>query len=222
MTGLLLETKLYPPQLNAGVIARPRLGDRLARATSTPVTLVSAPAGFGKTTLLAGLAADAAEAGPVAWLSVDIADRDGGQFWAYLVEAIDRAIPGSGTRARTLLSGADPRVEAVLAALINDLRAIPRDLLVVIDDYHLVDDPAIQAGMAFLVDHLPPPVHVVLGTRADPALPLARLRATGRLLEIRAAELRFSSQEASAYLNGSMDLALGVEEVEALEARTEG
>jgi LuxR family maltose regulon positive regulatory protein len=221
MTGLLLETKLYAPQVHAGVIARPRLTDRLARATSTPVTLVSAPAGFGKTTLLAELAAAAAESGPVAWLSVDRADNDGGQLWAYLVEAVDRAIPGSGGRARVLLES-DGRVESALAALINDLGAAPDDLVVVIDDYHLVDEPTIQSGMAFLVEHLPPRVHLVLGTRADPALPLARLRATGRLVEIRAGDLRFSTDEASAYLNGSMGLTLGADEVAALDARAEG
>jgi LuxR family maltose regulon positive regulatory protein len=218
----LLETKLFAPLLQPTLVRRPRLTARLRGGLATAVTLVSAPAGFGKTTLMAEIARDAAAIGPVAWLSVDRGDNEGGLFWAYLIEAVDRALPGSGDSARRLLEGGETRTEPVIAALLNGLQAIHRDLIVILDDYHAIDDPTVHAGVAFLVDHMPPRMHLVLGTRADPALPLARLRAGGRLTEIRAADLRFATDEAAAYLTGSMALALDDPEIEALEARTEG
>ena len=223
----LLETKLYVPRPRRGLVLRPRLSERLDRGTASKLMLVSAPAGFGKTTLLtewlaAGPAAPADER-LAAWLSLDRGDNDPASFWAYVIAALRTVASGIGENALALLRAPQPPpVEAVLTALLNDLGAIAGDIVLVLDDYHVIDAPAVQDGMAFLLDHLPPGLHVAIASRADPALPLARLRARGELAEIRAAELRFTPDEAAAYLNGLMGLQLTAQDVTVLEARTEG
>jgi LuxR family maltose regulon positive regulatory protein len=184
---------------------------------------VSAPAGFGKTTLLAEwLAAAPADGRSVAWLSLDQRDNDPALFWTYLVAALKTAAPGAGAGALSLLQPPEPPGEAALVTLLNDLDAIANDVVLVLDDYHVIDARDVQDGLAFLLEHLPPQVHLVIGSRTDPALPLARLRGRGELVEIRAADLRFTPGEAAAYLNGVMGLALTAADVAALEGRTEG
>jgi LuxR family maltose regulon positive regulatory protein len=221
--GPLLETKLYIPKPRRGLVPRPRLSERLSRGAESKLTLISAPAGFGKTTLLAEwLAAAPADQRSVAWLALDQGDNQPGSFWAYLIAALQTVAPAVGASALSLLRSAPSPIEPVLATLLNDLSAGPNNVVLVVDDYHLVDEGDIGDGMVFLVEHLPPQVHLVITTRADPALPLARLRARGELVEIRAADLRFTADEASGYLNGVMDLALTGRDVAALEARTEG
>ena len=204
-------------------MARPRLSERLSRGAESALTLVSAPAGFGKTTLLAEwLAAAPADGRSVAWLSLDRRDNDPALFWTYLVAALKTAAPGAGAGALSLLQPPQPPNEAGLVALLNDLDAISNDVVLVLDDYHVVEARDVQDGMAFLLDHLPPQIHLVIGSRADPALPLARLRGRGELVEIRAAELRFTPGEAAVYLNEMMGLQLTAADVAALEGRTEG
>jgi len=189
--------------------------------------LISAPAGFGKTTLLtewlaAGPAAPADER-LAAWLSLDRADNDPASFWTYVIAALQTVAPGIGESALTLLQAPQPPpIETVLTALLNDLGAITGDIVLVLDDYHVIDARDVQDAMAFLLDHLPPQLHVVIASRTDPALPLARLRARGELVETRAAELRFTPDEAAAYLNEMMGLQLTARDVAALEGRTEG
>jgi LuxR family maltose regulon positive regulatory protein len=223
----LLETKLYVPRARRGLVPRPRLSERLDRGTASKLVLVSAPAGFGKTTLVtewlaAGPAAPAGER-LVAWLSLDRADNDPASFWTYVIAALRTVASGVGESALTLLQASQPpRIETVLTALLNDLGAAAGDIVLVLDDYHVVDASGVQDGMAFLLDHLPPGLHVVIASRADPALPLARWRARGELAEIRAAELRFTPDEAAAYLNEMMGLQLTAQDVAALEGRTEG
>ena len=225
--GPLLETKLYVPRSRRGLVPRPRLSERLDRGTASKLTLVSAPAGFGKTTLLtewlaAGPAAPAGER-LAAWLSLDRADNDPASFWTYVIAALRTVASEVGESALTLLQAPrPPPIETVLTALLNDLGATADDIVLVLDDYHVIDAPEVQDGMAFLLDHLPPWLHVVIASRADPALPLARWRARGELVEIRAAELRFTPDEAAAYLNEMMGLQLTAQDVAALEARTEG
>src|SRR5580704_14668127 len=223
----LLETKFYVPRSRHGLVPRPRLSERLDRGTAAKLMLVSAPAGFGKTTLLTEWLA-AGPAGPAderlaAWLSLDRSDNDPASFWTYLIAALRTAASGVGESALALLQAPQPPpIETVLTLLLNDLGAIAGDIVLVLDDYHVVDARDVQDGMAFLLDHLPAGLHVVIASRADPALPLARLRARGELAEIRAAELRFTPDEAAAYLNEMMGLQLTARDVAALEGRTEG
>jgi hypothetical protein len=220
MASPLVETKLYPPKLRRRLIARPRLSVR--RGAESRLMLISAPAGFGKTTLLAEWLAAAGAERSVAWLSLEESDRQPATYWTYLITALQAVVPGVGTGALLLLQSAQPPIETVLASMLNELGAVPDDLYLVLDDYHLVDGPDIQAGMTFLVEHLPPQVHLVVSTREDPALPLARLRASGELVEVRAADLRFTLDEVAAYLNDVTGLELAADDIAALEGRTEG
>nr|MBA2556760.1 helix-turn-helix transcriptional regulator [Chloroflexota bacterium] len=220
---LLLETKLYAPRPRRGVVHRPRLSERLDRGTESKLTLISAPAGFGKTTLVAEwLGASPAGERPSAWLSLDPSDNEPTTFWTYLVRALRTVAPEVGASALSLLQGPTPSSEVVLATFLNEINAVPNDVVLVLDDYHTIDGQDIQEGMAFLLEHMPPQMHVVITTRADPTLPLARLRARGELVELRAADLRFSSDEAAAYLNEAMGLDLEVRDLAALGERTEG
>ncbi len=217
----LLETKLYIPRRRPGSVARPRLLERLERGTASKLTLISAPAGFGKTTLLAEWLADGAR--PAAWLSLDHNDNHPATFWTYVITALQRVQPEAGQRARALLQlPQPPPIEALLTALLNEVGAIAYDFVLVLDDYHLIDARPIHDGVAFLLDHLPRPMHLVITGRADPPLPLARPRGRGELTEIRAADLRFTPDEAAAFLTGAMGLNLSARDVAVLDARTEG
>ena len=223
----LIETKLFRPSPRQGMVARPRLQERLDRSLGAKLMLVSAPAGFGKSTMLVEwLAAAESRAGSTvrgAWLSLDAADNDPARFWRYVVAAIRTAVPGVGEDALTLLDEArPPPVEAALTTLVNELAATEVECVLLLDDYHVVDAPAIHEGMAFLLAHQPDRLHLVLATRSDPPLPLPRLRARGDLVEVRAADLRFTTAEAASYLNETMGLDLGRADVQALEGRTEG
>jgi LuxR family maltose regulon positive regulatory protein len=222
--GPLLEAKLYVPKLRRGLVARPRLIERMNRGAESKLTLISAPAGFGKTTLLAEwLAAAPAGERSVAWLSLDQSDNQPAFFWTYLMAALQTVAPGIGATSLSLLRESQPPpLQTVLATVLNELSAVPNDIVLALDDYHVIDAHDINDGMAFLLEHLPPQIHLVITTRADPALPLARLRARGELVEIRAADLRFTPDEAAAYLNEVMGLDLGASDVAALEGRTEG
>jgi LuxR family maltose regulon positive regulatory protein len=225
--ALLLDTKLYLPRSPRGLVPRPRLRARLDRGAASTLMLVSAPAGFGKSTLLAEwLAAGPAaptDARSAAWLSLDGGDNTPVTFWTYVIAALRTMAPGVGASALALLQESQPApIETVLTTLLNDLGTVAGDLVLVLDDYHVIDAPDLQEGMAFLLDHVPPGLHLVIAGRADPALPLARLRARGELVEVRAADLRFTPEEALAYLNGAMGLELTDADVAALDGRTEG
>jgi LuxR family transcriptional regulator, maltose regulon positive regulatory protein len=223
VTGPLIATKLYVPKLRRGLVARPRLLEHLRRGADSRLTLVSAPAGFGKTTLLAEWLHESSAADRhVAWLSLDPSDNEPAPFWTYVVTALRAAVPDIGAAALELLTSPPVPTDLVLTTLLNELADVPGELWLVLDDYHLIDNQDVRDSMTLLLDHLPPPVHVVLSTRADPDLPLPRWRVRGELVEIRAADLRFTSDEAAAYLREATGLNLASGEVEVLEERTEG
>jgi LuxR family transcriptional regulator, maltose regulon positive regulatory protein len=219
----LVATKLHVPAPRSGLIGRARLIDRLKRGLPSRLVLVSAPAGFGKTSLLTQwLAAVAGHGHTVAWLALDQSDNSAPTFWPRLVAAVRTAVPGFGAGLLPLLEASGSTTKGVLAALVNELDALSGELYLVLDDYHLIDDQGIHEGVTFLLEHLPAHAHLLITTRADPPLPLALLRARGDLTEIRAADLRFTPEEASTYLNEVMGLDLQPEAVNALETRTEG
>jgi LuxR family maltose regulon positive regulatory protein len=203
-------------------VTRDRLLTRLGDGAGRRLTLVSAPAGFGKTTLLASWLARTDVDRAVAWLSLDTADSDPTTFWTGVATAVRGAVPGAGARASQLHSTSPVPTDVVVTALLNDLAEAPGQVWLVLDDYHLADDPEVAVGMTFLVEHLPPNTHVVLSTRADPDLPLARWRGRGELVEIRAGDLRFTSGEIATYLEEATSTPLSTEQVRALENRTEG
>ena len=223
MAAPILVTKLYVPPPSPKVVPRPRLIQRLDEgpAAGRKLILVSAPAGFGKTTLVSEWAAGCGR--PVAWLSLDEADSDPARFLTYLVTALQTVAADVGAGATAALqSPQPPAVESILTTLLNEIAAMPERFILVLDDYHLIDSEPIDQAVAFLLEHLPPPMHLAIATREDPPLPLARLRARGQLIELRAADLQFTVAEAAEFLNRVMGLSLSDGDVAALEARTEG
>jgi LuxR family maltose regulon positive regulatory protein len=218
----LLATKLFVPRPRPDLVPRPRLLARLDAGLDVGrCSLLSAPAGTGKTSLLAARLARLDR--PVAWVTLDERDQDVGQVLRYLVAAVQTIAPECGRGALAWLDAPQsPPPEVVLAGLVNDLVALPAPGLLVLDDYHLVRAPAVQAAVAFLVDHLPPTMHLVVASREDPPLPLPHLRAGNQLTEVRAADLAFSLEEAAAFLGAGMGLRLAEAQVAALVDRTEG
>ena len=219
--GPLLETKLYIPGRHPGLLSRPRLVERLNQGAQRKLTLVSAPAGSGKSTLVAEWVAASRRA--AAWISLDPGDNNPALFWTYVVTALRTARPDVGESALSWLSSArPPATEWILTSLINEITANDQHVALILDDYHVIDAEPIHRAVAFLLEHLPPRMHLVIATRSDPPLPLARLRGRGELTELRASDLRFTPEEAAAFLNEAMGLGLSAADVAVLEARTEG
>ena len=217
----ILATKLYIPLPRTNVVLRPRLIERLNEGLHRKLTLISASAGFGKTTLVSEWVAGCER--PVAWLSLDEGDNDPTRFLTYLVAALQTIAPNIGEGVvGALQSPQPPPTESILTALLNEIAALPDKFVLVLDDYHVIDAKPIDDALTFLLEHLPPQMHLVITTREDPQLPLARLRARGHLTELRAADLRFTPAEAAAFLNQVMGLDLSAEDIAALETRTEG
>jgi LuxR family maltose regulon positive regulatory protein len=217
----LIRTKLHLPFIRPGLVCRPRLQARIAEGLRGPLTLITAPAGFGKTTLVASCVAGCGM--PVAWLSLDKNDNQAGRFLNYLVAALQQADNTIGSEAAQLLAAAHQAPpEAVLTSLINDLDAAGGEIALVLDDYQLINSQAVHEQVAFLLEHCPKTFHLVIATRSDPPLPLTRLRARGQMVELRTADLRFTEPEAAQFLNDFMGLSLDTGSVAVLEERTEG
>ena len=249
MASVLLQTKLYRPTLRPDLVSRARLREQLStglwaagspepgpadgRAFARKLTLIAAPAGFGKTTVMADFVAwlqacDARLPSTVhtlesAWLALDAVDNVPGRFMHYLISALQNPLPDVGQAFRLLLeSGGAPPLDTLMEALINEIAARPQPVVLALDDYHVIHDTEIDELMGFLLDHQPPNLHLIIASRSDPALPLSRLRARGQLLELRIHDLRFTEAEAAAFLTETMGLALRPDWIAALEARTEG
>ncbi|MGD9030722.1 MAG: LuxR family transcriptional regulator, partial [Anaerolineae bacterium] len=223
MSTQLLQTRLHITQPRPNLVPRPHLIERLDSGLSLGrrLTLLSAPAGFGKTTLLSEWAAGAEQA--VAWLSLDEGDNDPALFLAYLMAALQGADPSIGRSVQAMLqSPQPPPPEALLTGLINDIAAAPDPFLLVLDDYHLIHTLPIHQQLAFLLEHQPAHMHLVIASREDPPLPLSRLRARAQMVEIRQADLTFTPVEAAAFLRRTMGLELSAADVATLQRRTEG
>ncbi|HEU0296017.1 MAG TPA: LuxR C-terminal-related transcriptional regulator [Anaerolineales bacterium] len=221
MSSPILVTKLYIPPHHPKVVARPRLIERLNEGLHRKLTLISAPAGFGKTTLVSEWIAR--YGGQVAWLSLDEGDSDPTRFLTYFIAALRTVAPNIGEGVLdSLQSSQPPLTETILTALLNEISAVPTDFVLVLDDYHIVDARAVDHALTLLVEHLPTQMHLVITTREDPALPISRLRARAQLTELRAADLRFTPSEAAEFLNQIVGLNLSAEDVAILETRTEG
>jgi len=227
MSAQILTTKLHIPPPRSNLVLRPRLSKRLNESLHRKLTLISAPAGFGKTTLLSEwIAVPTPSHRPIgeglevraAWFSLDDGDNDPVRFWSHFIAAVQILFPnvGEGTMG-TLQSPQTPSIESILTSLLNEITAIP-----VLDDYNAIDSKPIDTALAFLIERLPPQMHLVIATREDPDLPLARLRARDQLIELRVKDLRFTETEAAEFLNQAMGLRLSIEDVAALETRTEG
>ena len=218
---VLLATKLRPPPVRDQTVPRERLVERLRAGSELRLTLVACPPGFGKTTLLAAWHEVEAARKPAAWLTLDEGDNDPVVLWSYVIEALRRACPAIGQPASTQTAGAASIVDTVLPRLVNELDDLG-EVTLILDDFHQLGDAAARESIAWFVDHAPPTFQLVLSTRTEPDLPLAALRAHGDLLELRAGDLRFTSGEADAFLNGRLGLGLMPAEVDALVARLEG
>jgi LuxR family maltose regulon positive regulatory protein len=233
-----LTTKLYIPPPRPGLVSRPHLVERLDQGwqTGRKLSLISAAAGFGKTTLLSEWIHQNVEAGmqndesrktihpsKFAWLSLDEGDKEPSRFLTYLIAALQTISPDIGAGLISALqSPQPPSSELILTGLLNEIAAIPDKFVLILDDYHVVDARPVDQALSFLLEHLPPQMHLVIATRDDPFLPLARMRARGQLTELRAADLRFTPAEAAEFLNQVMGLNLSADEIDALETRTEG
>ena len=225
----LLQTKLYIPQPRSELVSRSRLIERLNDGLQRELILISAPAGFGKTMLIADWGSQIADRAAtqsdikLAWLSLDKSDNDPVRFLTYFVAALQSTkITMRNGALGMLRSPQPPPIEAILTALINEIATIPGSIVLVLDDYHVIDAQPIHNALTFLLEHQPPQLHLVIATREDPLLPLARLRVRGQLTELRAIDLRFTSSEVAKFLNQVMALNLSAEDIAALENRTEG
>ena len=221
MLNRLLATKLQIPRVSPALVSRPRLLEQLRAGAGCRLTLISAPAGFGKTTLAAEWAA--ACGWPAAWITLEASDNDLAHFCAYLIAGLRTVDEGLGHETLAAMQAQPlPPAALVLPPLLNEINALPHELLLVLDDYHLVEAPAIHAAVTFLIDHQPPRLRLLIATRADPPLPIARLRGRGQLNELRQANLSFTVDEAAALLRLSAGVELAAPDLALLADRTEG
>jgi LuxR family transcriptional regulator, maltose regulon positive regulatory protein len=232
MVSSLLTTKLYVPPVLPTFVPRPRITERLSIGMAGRLTLITAPAGFGKTTAVSSWLHPQSEASVaypfvlhperVVWVSLDTADNDMARFWAYVLAALEALVPEAAAVRQALFQSPQPSIEALLTTLINTLSNLSHQTVLVLDDYHAIVTPDIHRAIQFLLEHLPPRLHLLIISRSAPPLSLSRLRARGLLTEIHTVDLRFTPDEAARFLTEVMQLPLSAAEIAALEARTEG
>jgi LuxR family maltose regulon positive regulatory protein len=223
MESVLLTTKLFIPRVAPGLVLRPRLLQRFKDILNNVLTIISAPAGFGKTTLLSQWIHTNKPLIPTAWLSLDESENDPMRFWDYIIATLRTIQSGIGANSLTLLHSPQPLpIESVLIPLINDIAAISGETVLVLDDYHFIQSTPVHQGLIFFIEHMPPGIHLVISTRMDPLLPLPHFRGKGKMLEIGADDLRFTLEEAAELLKSVPGPALPPEEVRAINTRTEG
>ena len=221
MTNPLLSTKFHIPSVRSSVVKRSRLLEELDRGMECKLILISAPAGFGKTTLLSEWLRQTRM--PISWLSLNESDNEFERFFSYFVAALQQSYGKIGESTLSMLRSTEPASkESFLISLINEIANLQEDGVLVLDDYHVITARPIHEALTFLLEHLPPQLHACIASRIEPPLPLARLRAHAQLTELRAADLRFTVKETAAFINQSMKLDLSSEQVEAIFARTEG
>lgn len=219
----LITTKLLKPTLRQGVVSRPTLLDCVSKGSTGKITLISASSGYGKTTLMAEWLSEHGKGFPTTWVSLDKGDNDPVRFLSYLIAALQNVQDGLGQDTGAMMHGAqNPTDESILSVLVNELSSIPQDFVLVFEDYHVIELRETHQMMIFLLDHLPPQMHMVILTRSDPPFPLARMRARGELTEIRARDLRFSHDEASMLLRNMVGSHLSKDDINILLDRTEG
>jgi LuxR family transcriptional regulator, maltose regulon positive regulatory protein len=219
----ILATKLFIPSPRSEIIPRPRLIEKLNTCLSCNFTLVSAPAGFGKSTILSDWVRQVDEKTYISWLSLDEADNDLTRFLTYVIAALQISDPDFGQGILAILqSPGELNLELVLTNLINEISKFPKNITIILDDYHVIETPQIDQAITFLLDHLPPQMHVIIASRIDPTLPLSRLRARGQMLEIRGSDLRFTLDEVTVFLSRWLGTDLSDQDIAALEDRTEG
>lgn len=223
MTTPLLTTKLYIPPTCRDIISRPRLIEQLNKSISRKLTLISAPAGFGKSTILSAWVEQVRMGTRVAWLSLDDGDNELIRFLTYFIAALQTAVNEIGQGALVALQSPEMvNIEAALTVLINEIAEIPEDIVLILDDYHVIESLPIDQAMIFFLERLPPQFHLVIASRIDPSLPLSRLRARAEMTEIRADDLRFTLDEAAVFLNQAVSYDLSDHNTAALGERTEG
>lgn len=217
----LIKTKLFIPPPRSNWVQRTHLTDRLGKITHYKLTLISAPAGFGKTTLLSEWISRSET--PITWVSLDEGDNDPASFLKYIINALQAIEPNAGKAALSLMKSPQrPPIASIMISLVEALSNIPSDCALVLDDYHFIDAEEIHKMVVFLIDRMPPQVHIVIGTRVDPPFPLARLRARNHMLEFRVSDLSFSLDETSRFLSKTISLKLSSDEIVKLDSRTEG
>ncbi len=217
----LLRTKFFVPPIRSSQIARPRLSELIDGGLDRPLILVSAPAGYGKTTLVSSWLKETKI--PSAWLSLDGGDNDPARFLQYLIAALSPLASGVEAEAPGMLQRNQPfQFENLINLLVNELASFPEPFVLVLDDFHVIHAEAVLTILTYLLEHMPPQMHLALLSRTDPLLPLPRLRARNKLTDIRADQLRFTRDEIAAFLNDSMGLALSADDLSAMETRTEG
>ena len=223
MDTSLLATKFNIPSLRPGLVTRPRLLEQLQHFYNYKLILISAPAGFGKTTLLSEWILHGNVGYPYGWVTLNAEDKDPLRFWTYVITALKKIIPSIGETSLSLIQST-PQISIVnlLTVLLNEINSVAEEIVLILDDYHLIDLPQINQEVTFLLEHIPPNMHLIISTRIDPSLPLARYRGKGTIMELRENDLRFTAGETESLLSEIVSTPISAQDIKALNMKAEG